>query len=113
MLNVFGSMSTKTGADVVNGAGRGEKGERRGNDLIASADVQGAHGEQDRVRTVGATDGMRRVRQRSHFRFERRHRVAEDERLGVHDAHDGGHDFVADRRVLRLEVEQGYGHAEL
>ena len=38
--------------------------------------------------------------------------VAEDEQLRVDDAHHRGDDVVADRGVLRLEVEQRNGHVD-
>ena len=64
-----------------------------------------------RVGAVGAADGVLRVRELGDFALERLDGVAKDEQLGVDDAHDRGDDFVADRRVLRAQIQQWNGHS--
>ena len=64
MLNVSGSMSTKTGVapTLWIGPGGGEEGERRRDDFVAAANVERPHRQQERVGAVGAADGVLRVR---------------------------------------------------
>ena len=47
----------------------------------------------------------------SHFRLERRHFGAEDEVLRITDTIDGCADLIADRRVLRLQVQERDFHS--
>ena len=55
-----GSMSTKTGRrpGAADGADGGEEGERRQDDLVAGADVQGVQGQQQGVGAGGAADAV-------------------------------------------------------
>ena len=88
----------------MNGTGSREERERRGNDFVAAADVEGAHGEQDRGRAVRATDRILRMRQRSDVILQRHDCVAKNERLCVDNLHHGRNNVGANRRVLRFEV---------
>ena len=98
------------GPDVVDGACGREEREGRRDDLVARTDVERTQRQQEGIGTIGAADGVLDVRQSRHAALQLRHRIAEDERLLIHDVHDRGHDFVADRGVLRLEIEKRNGH---
>ncbi len=87
-----------------------EEGERRGDDFVASADVERAQRQQDRVGAVGTANGVLRSRQRRDGLLELFDGLAEDEKLIVDHAHERGHDLVLDRRVLRAEVEKRNRH---
>ena len=51
-----------------------------------------------------------RVRQLGDRRLQLLHGGAEDEQLRVDDLHHRGNDFIADRGVLRAQIEQGDRH---
>ena len=51
-----------------------------------------------------------RLRELGDLALESLDRLAEDERLVVHDLHHRGDDFVADGRVLGLQVEERDSH---
>ena len=48
--------------------------------------------------------------QRGDVVFERLDFGAENEELGIDDPHDGGDNFIADRRMLCTEIQQRNGH---
>jgi hypothetical protein len=96
--------------DVVNRSGGREKGERGRDHLVPSSNVQSAHRDQQRIRSIRTADGVRRPGQFGDRPFEALNRFAENELLAVDDIHHRADDFVANRRVLRAQIEQGYRH---
>ena len=59
-------------ADAVDGAGGREERERRGDDFVAGADVEGHQGEDQCIGAGGAADRMAGVAVGRDFLFERR-----------------------------------------
>ena len=108
-------MSTKTGrgADVVHRAGGGEERERRRDDLVAAPDVERAHGEEQRIRAVRAPDRVLRLRQLGDSRSSRSTGSPRMNSWSSTTCIIARDDLVADRRVLRLEVEQRNGHGSV
>ena len=115
MLNVFGSMSTNTGlaptlwivpavAKKVNGVVMTSSPGPTSSALSASssASVPLAQPIAYFVCDSSATSLLELLDRR-----------AEDEQLRVDDAHHRGDDFVADRRVLRAQIQQRNRHGEL
>ncbi len=100
----------RTRSDVVNRAARREEGEGRGDHLVAVADAQRAQRQQNGIGSVGAAHRELDLGQPRDAALELRDRIAQNERLLVDDLHERGHDFVADRGVLCLQVEKRYGH---
>ena len=94
-------------ADARDAAGGGEEREGRGDDFVAGADRRAPSASRGSHRCP-TTWRPRRVdadlpRQ---LALERVDLGAEDEALAVADARDGGEDLLADRPVLRLEIEE-------
>ena len=98
--------------NVVNRSRGGEEGERRGDHFIASATIQRAKRQEQCVRPARATDGELGMRQLRDLPLERFHWSAEDEKLGVDGLHHRCNDFIADRRMLRTEIQQRNRHCQ-
>ena len=96
--------------DVMNRSRCGEEGERRRYDLIAAADVERTQREEQRIRAARAADRILGLRQLGDLLLELLDGRSENEELRVDDGHQGGHDFVTDRGVLRAQIQQWYGH---
>ena len=62
-----------SGAGAANGAGGGKEGERRQDDLIARADVQGVQGQQQRIGAGTAADAVAGAAVLGHFFFQGGH----------------------------------------
>ena len=99
-------------AGVVHGAGGGEEGEGRGDDLVAGLEVECHQREQQRVGAGGAADGVPGVAEPGHVRLEGRNLGAHDELLPLDDRHQSGQDRVLGRLVLRRQVEQRNPHGK-
>jgi hypothetical protein len=82
--------------------------EREGgaDDLVAGADPHRVEDEHDRVGAVRDTDGALDPEIRSRFLFERLDVGAADERRGVEDGIEPLPQFVGERRVLCLDVNE-------
>ena len=93
-------------ARVVDGSRCGEKGEGRGDDLVARLQAEGAEREEQRVGPAGAGNAVLGARQPGHLALELAHLRPHDEALPFDDAHDGGQDGVLDPLVLGDEIEQ-------
>ncbi len=95
MLKVPGSMSTNTRprADARDRAGGGEERVRRGDDLVARADVERHQRDQQRVGTGGHADAELAAGVFGDRGFERLHLGAEDEMLRFADAQQRGVEF--------------------
>jgi hypothetical protein len=97
-------------ARIVDGAGRGEKGERRRDDLIARIQVESPERQEQCVGPTRAADGMPGVRQLGHPALELGHLRPHDESLALHHGHHGPEHFILDVVVLSHQVEQRYVH---
>ena len=86
-------------------AGREERIGRR-DDLVARTDPEGHQREQDRVGARRHSDGVRHAEHPGQLALERLDLRPHDEPLAVAHARDGGEDLVAERSVLRLQIEQ-------
>ena len=114
MLNVAGSMSTRRGVAPTRtiDAGGGEEGERRRDDLVAGSDAE--RHQRDEQGVGARRDADRRACTPSTAReltLEAVDLGPPDEPLAVADPGDGGEDLVAQRTVLRLEIEKRDAHA--
>ena len=87
-----------------------EKSKRSRDHLIATTDVERAQREQNRVGSIGATDGVPRVRQQRNALLQIRDGLAEDEALLLHDSEHRGDDVFADAGVLSAQVEHRDSH---
>ena len=95
------------------GAGGREEGERNRHHPIARADVKGFKRQQQGVRTGGATDGECRSTICGELLLNAPHLFAQDELRRIDNARDRGHDFVAQRRGLRGQIEKADLHVHL
>ena len=84
----------------------GEEGVRRGEDVIAGADLERHERGEERVGARRHPDPVPRADVVRHGLLEDRYLRAHDELLGLEHAVDGLADLVLDRRVLGLEIEQ-------
>ncbi len=109
----------RRGADSVHRPGRREKRKRRHDDFRAGPDAKRHERNDQCVGARGHADGVTYFEPLGELAFERLDLGSEDEALTVGDARERLDDLVADRRVLRREVEQGdrgvarlcHGHA--
>ncbi len=93
-------------ADAVDGAGGGEEGVGRGEDLIAGADVQTEQRQEKGVGAGSASHGELRAGVSGDFLLELLDVLAHDEFLGIDDAGHLRQHFVADLAMLGAEVQQ-------
>jgi hypothetical protein len=73
---------------------------------VTPTDIQGAKREKKRIGSIGAADGILRVRKLRHFPLEPFNRGPKDEGLGINDPHEGGNDLISDRGVLCAQIQQ-------
>jgi hypothetical protein len=95
--------------DIVNRTGRREKGEGRGHDLISPPDIQRAQGQQNRVRSARAANGMGYTQRLRHLGLEAIYRRSQDEPLLADQGLHGGENIVRNALMLRDQVEQRNG----
>ena len=98
------------GVEAMDDAGRGEEGERRGDDFVAGADIQGHEGDEQGVRAGRDADGVGGAGIGGHGLLEFLDFGTHDEVLGVANVVDDGPDLVADGPVLGFEIEQRNVH---
>ena len=96
--------------DVVNRAGGREECEWRGQNFVATSDVEGAQRQQNRIGAVRYSDRVRCVRKQRDLALEPFDWLAQDECLLVDDFRHRVHDGITDRYVLRFQIEKRYGH---
>ena len=99
----------RLGAGAGDGAGGGEEGVGRGDHFVARPDVLGHQADQQGVAAGGDGDGVRAAAVRGQLGLALGHGRAEDALLALQHGVDGRADFVADRGVLGLQVEQRNG----
>ncbi len=92
-------------ADPGNGSGGRKERERRGDHLVAGADLERHQREQQRIGAGGHADAGGRAAIARNFRFERAHVLAQNELLAGADRFDDRHDLGADLGELRLKIE--------
>ncbi len=91
-----------------NGADRaacGYKSERRNDDFVTSLNAAGAQRENQRLGSRGDTDSVSGAAELRDFRFERGTFASQNKLLRGQDFFDRGANFMADRGVLRGEIE--------
>ena len=103
----------RLGADAGDAAGRREERERGGDDLVAWSDVERHQGRRERVGARGHADGVAHIYHRGDFALEGLDFGAHDESLAVGDTGERIQQRLAQRRELRLEVEQRNSHKPL
>ena len=109
MLQVSGSTSTNTGvapSSTIISAGGGE-GEGRGDDLVAAADAQRHHRDQQRLGAAGHADAVARADEGGELVLQLLDLGAHDVLAVVEHALHARVDALAQRRVLRLQVGEG------
>ena len=97
-------------ADARDAAGGGEERVGGRDDFVAGADAERHQRQQQRVGTGRHRDRVADAELRGELALERVHLGPHDEALAVADARDRGENLVAQRPVLRLEIEQRNGH---
>ena len=93
-------------AEARDGAGRREERIGGRDDLVAGLDVEGHQREQQRVGAGRHRDRVADAEHPRHLVLERGDLGAHDEPLAVADARDRRENLVAQRAVLRVQVEQ-------
>ena len=91
--------------DPGNRSGGRKKRERRGDHLIAGADLERHQREQQRIGSGGHADAGGRAAIARDFFLQRPHVLAKNELLARANRFDDLHDFGADLCVLRLKIE--------
>ena len=99
-------------ADARDAAGGREERERRRDDLVAGTDAERHQRDEQRVGARRQADGVRDAEVGRHLALERLDLGAADEPLAVGDPRHRGEDFVADRPVLRLQIQERDGHRQ-
>ena len=97
------------GAGSPDRAGGGEERVRRRDHLIAGADTASHQRQEQRIRSRGAADTASHAAILGQLGLERFHFRAHHEHLALEEPKDHGLDFVADRLILRLQVEGRHG----
>ncbi len=100
-------------AEPRHAAGGREERIRAGDDLVARADAQGHHRDEQGVGARRHADGVFDVQQRGQLALEALDLGAHDEALAVADTRHDVEDLLADRPVLRLQVQQRHVHDRL
>ena len=100
------------GADLMDALGRRDVGERRGDDLVARTDVEGAERERERVGPGIHPDAVLRPAERGDLLLERGDVRAEDVMAFGEDGLDGGEGLGAERGELRGGIEERDVHSE-
>ena len=93
-------------AEAADASGRGEERIRRRDDFVARADAERHHRGQQRVGAGRHRDRFGDLEMRRKLALERIDLRAEDEALAVADPGDGGENLLAERQILRLEIQQ-------
>ena len=94
------------GADVSDGAGRGDETERRRDDFVAPADARGEKRQDQGVGAGSTANGEFRAEFGSHFVFKKLYFGTENKILRFEDLGDGLHHFVANGGELRAKIEE-------
>ncbi len=97
----------RTGARPPDGTGRGEEGERRRDHLVSRSDVQGHQRKQKRIGARRTANPMHGPTVLGDLGLEPGDLRPEDEHLALEDLTHNRLDLVADRLVLRLEIQGG------
>lgn len=101
----------RDGTEPRDTTGGREKRKRRRDDLVAGTDTCGHQRHQQCVGTRGDGNGMPHTDCASQLGLERSHLGTEDEMLRIADTIDRGAYLVANRRILKVQIEEGNGHA--
>jgi len=96
-------------AEPVDAAARCEEGVRGGDDLVARLDAEGHQRDNERVGARCDADAVGCARIGRNLALQPLHFGAADEILRVGHAIDGRANLLPNRRILRLQVEQGNG----
>ena len=99
----------RPGAEPGHAARRREEREGRRDHLVAGADAGGHHRHQQRVGARRHAQGVAHLEVVGELALEGDDLVAHDAALAVADAGDDVEELLAQRTVLRLEVEEGDG----
>ncbi len=99
-----------TGAQARNGSSRGEEGKCRCDDLVPGPNTERHESQQQGISTRRYGHRMRDANRIGQLGFECLNLRTENEALRRAHAIDCRDDLVTNRRILKLEIEKGYGH---
>ena len=100
-------------ADIADGLGRGDEGERRGDDFVAFADAGRGQREVQGVGTRGHADRVFDAEVVGGFLLKGLHVRAENKLGCLQRVEQGAVDFVFEREVLALEVDHRDVHSQV